>query len=134
MLSFILVGGCSNKTGNEAEILLLDTKQNFILLRLLESKKVVDDDIRQSFELGFTRKLLLIGSASLDIDNLKGNELSGLCYLITYSTQTQLGGAAMKDAALASMAVEYARSIEKEVMRRIKKLQATLGGKDCNIG
>ena len=42
---------------NEASIILIDVNGNFDLLALLESKHVVDAEVRQNIELGFVRKL-----------------------------------------------------------------------------
>lgn len=131
--TLLILSGVANAS-NEASIILTDVNDSFKLLKLLETKNFVDNDVRQMLELGFVSKLILVRSASPNLKTIKGRELSGLCNLVNYSAKTQLKAAATKDAALTKIAVNYAKSLESEVFAKVKAAQITLGGEGCNIG
>jgi hypothetical protein len=134
LLLTLLLASSGVQASDEANIILLDVNENFDLLTLLESKNFTDTEVHQRFDLGFVRKLLLLRAASPDIGSLRGNELSGLCRLTTYSLKSGLKYASKKDAALTNLALSYANRIDPEVSASVKQVQASLGGDGCVIG
>ncbi|MEM1155800.1 MAG: hypothetical protein AAGI44_16815 [Pseudomonadota bacterium] len=94
----------------------------------------MDEEVLLDFERRFSGDLILLRASRLVVSQLKGNELNGLCLLISYSEKSKFDTLARNNELVAQIARDYAASIRDEVMSEIRRRQATLGGESCDVG